>query len=147
VARFLFRGWLLTFYPPSLFLRGLILFLIVNCFIAHLGLAESPVDTDAARHFLFAAESFSAGIGYQVALLCGTARSFSATTVIRCVLIAVGISFLLLCAKSDKFFDKREEDTVSMIGEWAYLLELELFYATVSRDLTDIRVIAIVAFD
>jgi hypothetical protein len=147
-GRLVFSWWLMSVYRPSFFLSFLIVILPVSGFLADIGLGESPVNTASERHFLFATQSFSAGIGFEVATLAVTARKAGwFRNLARATLIGCGITALLVCAQSDKIVDRRTEDTLSMIGEYVYLIELELFCGSFAWEVATVRVVAAVDFE
>jgi hypothetical protein len=65
----------------------------------------------------------------------------------RLVVAGFGLSVVLVCATSNVFVGKREEDTVSALSEYLYLIVLEVFHGSFGKELRDVKVVGVVTFE
>jgi hypothetical protein len=144
VTRLVFAWHIWSFHHPHIIFLAAMAALAVTGYVSHIGIAAFPVNVDSVSHFAVAFASFASSIAFQAIIIMAVWREASVRTQIyRIAIVVFQVTALEICAHSDSIVSVRAEETVSAIGEYAYLFSVPWFYRTFVDELASDNVIAV----
>jgi hypothetical protein len=137
--------WICSFCQSSFAFKLFCVSLGVVGLVAQVGLADAPLHTAPIAHACCAVGAFGAGSVFKVLM---SVAAFKKAEWRKCVgrlaIVACEVLSVLICATCDRFVDKRIEDTIGAIGEWAFLMIGLSFFITLQDELSSSTIAAIV---